>query len=368
MIKKDPICITFPLLPPLDLLIPYLEQIWRSGTITNGGEMETLFEKELCSFLNVDHISLVSSGTTALMLALKALNIQGEVITSPFSHISTAQSIIWNGLTPVFADIHKDDYNLDIESVEKAITSSTSAILPVHVFGNPCDTDGFKALAKRKGLKLIYDAAHCFGMEKGDQSLCLEGDLSILSFHATKTFNTIEGGVVICHDLKTKQLIDALKNNGIDSNFENVGFGFNAKLNEIQAAYGLVQLNQIEAAILQRKKISDTYRKKLSLIDGLHIISEKQTITYNYTYFPIFIDPERYGICRDELYQKLYQNGVHCKKYFDPIITDYKEFQKYKRDSLTVAENIAKNLLCIPIHHLLSDQDVDQIISILTTT
>lgn len=356
---------SYPLLPPIEELTPYLEMIWKSGTITNCGEMELLFEKELCQFLKVEHISLVSSGTSALILALHALNIKGEVITTPFSHISTAQAIYWNRLTPVFADINKKDYNLDIPEVEKAITSKTTAILPVHVFGNPCDINGYRQLATQKGLKLIYDAAHCFGVENGTQSILQEGDLSIISFHATKTFNTIEGGAIICNDRKTKEHIDALKNNGINPPFNNEGYGFNAKLNEIQAAYGLVMLRHIQKAIDKRKEIFNQYFQSISSIKGLQLISQNPDFKYNYTYFPILIEPELFGMTRDQLNERFLQNGVLCKTYFDPLITGYKFFKKFKANPLTAAESVASNILCLPLHHLLQDHEVTKIIAIL---
>lgn len=356
---------SYPLLPPIEELTPYLEMIWKSGTITNNGEIEQLFEKELSQFLKVDHISLVSSGTSALMLALHVLNLKGDVITTPFSHISTAQALYWNRLTPVFADINNEDYNLDFQEVEKAITSKTTAILPVHVFGNPCDNDQFQTLAEKRGLKLIYDAAHCFGVEKENQSILLDGDLSIVSFHATKTFNTIEGGAIICRDRKKKERIDALKNNGINPQFDNMGYGFNAKLNEIQAAYGLVMLRHIQKAIDKRKEIFNQYVQLVSSIKGIRMVSQNPDIKYNYTYFPILIEPELFGMTRDQLQDRFLQNGVLCKTYFDPLITGYKFFHKFKTNPLTVAESIASNILCIPMHHQLQDHEVSKIIAIL---
>jgi len=359
------ILVTKPLTPPLVELIPYLVEIWESGFLTNGGLVHEQFEKELAKYLGIEHICLISSGTLALIIALKSLNLKGEVITTPFTHVSTAQAIYWNNLQPVFVDIDPSDLNIDPIEIERAITSETSAILPVHVFGNPCKVEEINKLAQKYNLKVIYDAAHCFGVEMKGDSICNFGDLSILSFHATKVFNSIEGGAIICHDLQTKKYIDALKNNGIDTTGQLTGYGLNAKMNEIQAAFGVVQLKHVDRAIINRKAASKKYRELLNDLKGVTLLNEKEFVKYNYSYFPIIINSIQFGSTVDEIVTYLKTNNVYSKRYFHPLINEFKEFTNCKRGLIPNAENIAGNIICLPLSHEISAGEIEYIVSLL---
>ncbi len=363
--KNKPIRTTYPLLPPLDEYVSYLEKIWDSVIITNRGNMELQFEMELKKKLGLEYMSVVNNGTTALILALKALQLTGEVITTPFTHISTAQAILWNGLTPVFVDIEEDTYNVDPEKIEQAITPQTSAILAVHLFGQPCHIDALEKMANKRGLKLIFDAAHCFGVEINDHSVLQAGDCSTISFHATKTFNTVEGGAIICKDPALHLEIEKLKNNGIDGIQNPVTYGLNGKLNEFQAAFGLLQLQYIDLAIDKRKEIFQLYQEKLQSIKGIRMMNEKPGIKYNYGYFPIIIDTAITGYTRDQLFEKLKNENIHCKKYFDPLVTDVSILNNFKKTPLPIAEKTARNIICLPIHHLLEEEDVARLLRML---
>lgn len=356
---------TKPLLPPLAELMPYLEQIWDSDILTNGGEVHAKFEQALCKHLGTEYISLVSNGTLALILALKALKLNGEVITTPFTHISTIQAIYWNNLKPVFVDINEADFNIDVSAIEKAITPNTTAILPVHVFGNPCKVDEIDKIAKKYNLKVIYDAAHCFGVELNNNSVLNYGDISIISFHATKVFNCIEGGAIICRDRAMKVYLDALKNSGIDSDFQSVGYGFNAKLNEIQAAYGLVQLNHVNKAIEHRQIIARKYRELFINFEAVFLIDEQERINYNYSYFPIIINSNKFGKSRDQIVDYLKENKINTKKYFYPLVSDFKEFNRFKKTALPVAEQVANNIICLPLSHKIQIYEVGLIVNLL---
>ncbi len=358
--NSKPIRTTYPLLPPLNEYVSYLEKIWESGIITNRGNMEMQFEMELKKKLGVEYLSVVNNGTTALILALKALNLSGEVITTPFTHISTAQAILWNGLTPVFVDIEEDTFNIDPEKVEQAITPETSAILAVHLFGQPCNMKALAKIAKKHGIKLIFDAAHCFGVEENKKSILLAGDCSTISFHATKTFNTIEGGAIICKDQTLQTENEKLKNNGIDVAQNPVTAGLNGKMNEFQAAFGLLQLQYIDQAIEKRKTLFHLYKKMLHPIPGIAFLTEKPGIKYNYGYFPIVIDSLITGYTRDQLFQKMKNKNIHCKKYFDPLVTEVSIFQNFKRSPLPIAEKMARNILCLPLHQVMEEEDLVQ--------
>lgn len=360
------ITVTTPLLPPLEELTPYLEDIWQRKWLTNNGHYHQQLEKELCDYLGVKYISLFSNGTLALITAMQALEITGEVITTPYSFVATSHSIMLNGSSPVFVDVESETYNLDPTKIEAAITDKTTAIMPVHVYGNPCAHEEIKKIADKYNLKIIYDAAHAFGVKKSGESVLNWGDLSILSFHATKAYSTIEGGAVICHTEEMKRKLDKLKNFGYDSEVEISMLGTNAKMNEVQAAFGLATLKHIDAAIEKRKIIADEYRKKIDDIKGISYISIGDDIKPNNSYFPIIIDKEIYGISRDELYIKLKNNGILSRRYFYPLITDFEVYKKsdfIKKHSIERAKFISDNVICLPIHHELTTMDIDKIFS-----
>jgi dTDP-4-amino-4,6-dideoxygalactose transaminase len=356
--KENNIPFTKPSLPPVEEFIPYLENIWKSGQLTNGGNYHQQFEKALCEHLGVKFISLFGNGTLALMMALRALDLQGEVITSPFTWVATSQAIVWNNLKPVFVDINETNFNITTVNIEKAITPGTCAIVPVHIFGNPCDMAGIEKIAKKYHLKVIYDAAHCFGVTLNGTSVCNFGDLTILSFHATKSFHSFEGGAVVCHDKKMKDKLDALRNNGLSPDTSLMGFGLNAKMNEMQAAFGLLQLKYVDEAISNRKKAADKYRKLLENINGIYLQKQEQGIEYNYTYFPVLIDRDKFGISRDELVEVLIKNDIFSKTYFYPLVSSYELFSKFKKHSLQVAEKVASNIICLPLYAEMEDAEI----------
>lgn len=338
-----------PFMPPLQDYQKYLERIWQSRQLTNSGQIHAEFEQALCDYLGVEHLSLIANGTLALIIALKALNLKGEIITTPFTSVATAQAIHWNNLKPVFVDINESDFNINISEIESAITPWTSAILPVHVFGNPCDVERIDQLAEKYNLKVLYDAAHCFGVELNSESICNSGDMSVLSFHATKVFNTIEGGAIICHDESTKKYIDALKNTGLDPAHKLAGYGMNAKLNEFQSAFGMIQLKYIDEVIASRKAAASKYKELLKDIRGIWWPDEKEFVKYNYTYFPVIINTEEFGASRDELAAYLEGKKIFTRKYFYPLVSDFPEFSIYKTRDLPVAEKIAVSILCLPL-------------------
>jgi dTDP-4-amino-4,6-dideoxygalactose transaminase len=355
------IFVTKPFLPPFDEVRPYLEKIWASRQLTNDGVFHAAFEEALCEYLGVKYISLVSNGTMALLLALKALNLSGEVITTPFSWISTAQSLYWNNLKPVFVDISSSDLNIDSSKIERAISPETSAILPVHVFGNPCNVAAIREIAEKHGLKVVYDAAHCFGVNIGSNSVLNFGDLSILSFHATKVMNSLEGGAIISRDAATKKHIDALKNNGFNSDKKLIGYGLNAKMNEIQAAFGLAQLKHMHEVVALRKAAVLLYREHLKNIEGLSLIDDKESVSHNYSYFPVIVHPEKFGAGREELLHYLNSRNIFPATYFYPLITDFPEFEIYKTDAMPTARFIADRILCLPLFHDISVDEIKHI-------
>lgn len=362
-----PIFVTQPYLPPLEELIPYLEQIWANKVLTNGGPFHQELERALCSYLSVDHLALFANGTLALVTALQALRITGEVITTPYSFVATAHSLLWNGIKPVFADIDPETLNLDPARIEEAITSQTTAILPVHVYGRPCDTDGIQKIADTYGLRVIYDAAHAFGVNCHCGSILKHGDLSILSFHATKVFNTFEGGAIICPDAKTKQRIDYLKNFGFAGETTVVAPGINGKMNELQAALGLAQLKHVDEAISLRGEIDRAYRAGLADVPGITIPKPTTSVRPNFSYFPILIEPE-YRCSRDQLYERLRDHNIFGRRYFYPLITDfpmYRGLPSAARSNLPVAATVADKVICLPIFPSLEPEAQTEILAII---
>ena len=346
------IFVTRPLLPPLEEFIPYLENIWESQHLTNGGPYHQQLEKELSEYLGVEHLCLFSNGTLALLTAFQVLGITGEVITTPYSFVATAHSLLWNGLTPVFVDTDPDTFNLDADKLEQAITPATTAILPVHCYGIPCNTRKIEELADAYGLKVIYDAAHAFGVKQNGVSVLRQGDLSILSFHATKVFNTIEGGAIICHDAKMKQRIDSLTNFGFVNETTVVAAGINGKMNELQAAYGLLQLQHIDKALDDRGRLYRHYNTLLADIPGISLMSIPEDVTWNYAYYPIMVN-EDFALTRDGLYELLKDNHIMARRYFYPLISSffmYKFAESASRENLPVAHQLAEKVICLPLY------------------
>ena len=351
--RNYPIYVTKPVLPLLEDYILYLHEIWSNAIITNNGPFHQELESALAKYLGVKDISVFSNGTLALLTALQALNITGEVITTPFSFVASSHALWWNKIKPEFVDIEPDFYTLDPAKIETAITPKTTAIMPVHVYGNPCKLDEIQTIANKHGLKIIYDAAHTFNVEINGNSINNYGDLSVLSFHATKVFNTIEGGAIVSHDPAMKKHIDHLKNFGFEDEVTVVGPGINAKMNELQAAYGLLQLNTIEESIRQRNAITLAYREALAGIPGITFLNDMDGVKHNYAYFPIFVDKGIYGIPRDELYSRLKENNIHGRRYFYPLISQfppYKNLRSAKKKNLPVAHDVAAKVLCLPIY------------------
>lgn len=375
---KDIIKVTSPLLPDLGAFNEYLKQIWDKQWITNNGEFHHQLEKALAEYLGVPYISLFTNGTLPLITALQALRITGEVITTPYSFVATTHALWWNGIKPVFVDIDPKTGNLDPNKVEAAITPRTTAILPVHVYGNPCDVDVIQDIADKYGLRVIYDAAHAFGVKvdsrhskmlsksEGDYvSVLNAGDLSTLSFHATKVFNTVEGGAMVMHDAKMKQRIDYLKNFGFANETTVVGPGINSKMDEIRSAYGLLNLKQVDKAIAARRHAAERYREALKDVEGITFFDEMPGVQHNYSYFPIFVDEKKYGMSRDELYFKMRDRNVWGRRYFYPLISEfstYRGLESAAPDNLPTAHKMADTVICLPLHHLLSDEDVQRVI------
>lgn len=359
------ITVTSPLLPSLDDFIPYLEDIWDRKWLTNNGHYHQKLEQALCEYLKVPYISLFTNGTLPLMCALQALRITGEVITTPYSFVATTHSLWWNGIKPVFVDIDPVTCNLDPEKIEAAITPKTTAIMPVHVYGKPCDTVRIQEIADKYGLKVIYDAAHAFGVEVNGKSILESGDMSTLSFHATKVYNTIEGGALVCHDEQTKKRIDYLKNFGFAGETTIVAPGINGKMDEVRSAYGLLNLKQVDSAIEARRKVAVQYRDALKDIPGIRFMEDMPGVRHNYSYFPIFINAEEYGLTRDELYFKLKENDVLGRRYFYPLITEfstYRGLESAHPDNLPIANRIANSVICLPIYAGLSIDYINRIL------
>jgi len=368
--KNNPVYVTQPFMPPLSEFNVYLEKIWRSKKLTNNGEFHKQLEQILCEYLGVKYISLFANGTLALITALQTLGIKGEVITTPYSFVATTHALWWNNIKPVFCDIDPDSFNLDPDKIEKAITSKTTAILPVHVYGNPCNVEKIQKIADSYKLKVIYDAAHAFGVKQKGNSILNYGDLSILSFHATKVFHTFEGGAIISHDEETKKRIDHLKNFGFVSEISVIEPGINAKMNEVQAAMGLLQLKYIDKNIEQRKTVFDLYTKELKNINGIKLNEIYDGISYNYGYFPIFVDENKFGMSRDALFEKLKENNIFVRRYFYPLISNfpkYKELNSAKKTNLSIANKLADQVICLPIYTDLEFEYINKICSIIKT-
>ena len=366
--KEEKIYVTRPSLPPLEEFIKYLEDIWESRWLTNQGKYHQIFEKELADYLGVNYVSLFANGTLALITALQVLCISGEVITTPFSFVATTHALHWNGIKPVFVDIEPNYFNLDPEKIEAAITPKTTSILPVHVYGNPCDIERIQHIADTYGLHVIYDACHAFGVKVDGKYICNFGDLSVLSFHATKVFTTFEGGAIICHDKKTKIRIDHLKNFGFADQVTVVAPGINAKMNEFQAALGLLQLKYTDEMIEKRKRIAEIYRKELKGIEGIRYLTDKKGVKHNYQYFPILIGSKKYGRSRDEIYEELKKNNIFSRRYFYPLISQfptYRGLPSANAENLPIAEKVTREVLCLPIYPDLGLDKLKKIIEIL---
>ena len=366
--NNDQITVTSPLLPNLDEFNEMLRDIWASKWITNNGSFHKQLEAELCTYLKVPYISLFTNGTLPLITALQALRISGEVITTPFSFVATTHSIWWNGIKPVFVDIDPSNCGLDPDKIEAAITPKTTAIMPVHCYGKPCDTERIQAIADKYGLKVIYDAAHAFGVEVNGESILNKGDMSTLSFHATKVYNTIEGGALVMHDEQTKKRIDYLKNFGFAGETEVVAPGINSKMDEMRAAYGLLNLKQVDSAIEARRQVAVRYREALRDVPGISFFDDMPGVRHNYSYFPIFVKAEEYGMTRDELYFKLKEHNILGRRYFFPLISTFSTYRglpSAATENLPVATRVANEVICLPMHHELSEEDLNRIIEVI---
>lgn len=365
---KNPIYVAQPSLPELTEFVPYLQKIWESKILTNNGQYHQQFEKELARFLDVPYISLFTNGTLALVSALQVLGVSGEVITTPYSFVATSHSLLWNKLKPVFVDVDPDYCNLDPEKIEAAITPETTAIMPVHVYGNPCNIERIKEIADMYGLKVIYDAAHAFGVEYQGQSICNYGDISVLSFHATKVYNTMEGGAIICHDAAVKKRTDYLKNFGFAGETKVVSLGINSKMNEMQAALGLLQLKYFKQNVEKRKILDQAYKNKIDEIDGISCLPNPANTVSNFAYFPIFVDEKKYGLSRDQLYEKLKEHGVFGRRYFYPLISSfpmYRGLESANAKNLKNAREASQKVICLPIFPEMKMKQVDFIVDCL---
>ena len=359
------ITVTSPLLPSLDDFLPYLQDIWDRKWLTNNGHYHQELEKALCEYLKVPYISLFTNGTLPLMCALQALRITGEVITTPFSFVATTHSLWWNGIKPVFVDIDPDTCNIDPAKIEAAITPRTTAIMPVHVYGKPCDTERIQEIADKYGLKVIYDAAHAFGVEVDGKSILEAGDMSTLSFHATKVYKTIEGGALVCHDEKVKRRIDYLKNFGFAGETTIVAPGINGKMDEIRSAYGLLNLKRVDGAIAARRRVAMRYREALRNVPGIRVMEDMPGVRHNYSYFPVFVDAEKYGMTRDELYFKLKGENVLGRRYFYPLISEfstYRGLDSARMENLPVATRVADSVVCLPMYHSLTEGEIEKVL------
>lgn len=368
MSEKKIITVTSPLLPDLKEFEKYLEDIWNRKWLTNNGYYHKELEKALADYLGVPYISLFTNGTLPLITALQAMRITGEVITTPYSFVATTHSIWWNNLKPVFVDVEEETGNIDPEKIEAAITPQTTAIMPVHVYGTPCNTKRIQEIADIYGLKVIYDAAHAFGVNVNGKSILENGDMSTLSFHATKVYNTVEGGALVCHDEATKKRIDYLKNFGFAGETTVVAPGINSKMDEIRAAYGLLNLKQVDEAIAKRKHVAELYREALKNIPGIRFLNDIEGVRHNYSYFPIFITEKEYGMSRDALYDKLKSQNILARRYFYPLISNfpvYRGLESSNPANLSVATKLAEQVLCLPMYADLTDENVEKILKLI---
>ncbi len=359
------ITVTSPLLPDLDEFSRMLREIWDSKWITNNGSFHRQLEKALAEYLKVPYISLFTNGTLPLITALQALRITGEVITTPYSFVATTHALWWNGIKPVFVDIDPTNCGIDPSKIEAAITPKTTAIMPVHCYGKPCDTTAIQEIADKYGLKVIYDAAHAFGVEVDGESVLNAGDMSTLSFHATKVYNTIEGGAMVMHDEQTKTRIDYLKNFGFANETTVVAPGINSKMDEIRAAYGLLNLRQVDAAIAARRRVANIYRDALRDVEGITFFDDMPGVRHNYSYFPIFIDAEKFGKTRDRLYFDMKEANVLSRRYFYPLISEFSTYRglpSATRENLPEAYKLADTVLCLPMHHDLSNNNINRVL------
>ncbi len=365
--KNKPIYVTQPSVPGIKDLKKMLKVILKSHVLTNMGPIHNQLESKLEEYLGVKYISLFSNGTLALMTALQALEIKGEVITTPYSFVATSHALWWNGIKPVFVDVEDNSCNIDANKIESAITERTSAIMPVHVYGIPCNIDKIKSIADKYGLKVIYDAAHAFGVKVNDQSVLNFGDLSILSFHATKVFNTVEGGAIVSHNKEMKRTIDYLKNFGFENEITITVPGINAKMNEIQAAFGLLNLKNVDSDISKRKIISEFYQNKLREITGIRLLKVPKNVFYNYSYFPIFVE-NNFSVSRDQLYDILKREDIYSRRYFYPLISSFKPYsllESASTDNLTNSNHSSDSVLCLPLYPNLSLKSVNRITEII---
>lgn len=362
------ITVTSPLLPSLDDFNSMLKEIWASKWITNNGSFHRQLEKELAAYLKVPYLSLFTNGTLPLLTALQALRITGEVITTPYSFVATTHSIWWNGCKPVFVDIDPSTGNIDPDKIEAAITPKTTAIMPVHVYGKPCDTKRIQEIADKYGLKIIYDAAHAFGVEVNGESILNAGDMSTLSFHATKVYNTIEGGALVMKDEETKKRIDYLKNFGFAGETTVIAPGINSKMDEMRSAYGLLNLKQVDTAIEARHQVAIRYREALRDVEGITFFDDMPGVRHNYSYFPIFVDANKYGMTRDELYFKMKEQNVLGRRYFYPLIstfTTYRGLPSAAPENLPQAHRMAESVICLPMHHVLGKREINRILELI---
>lgn len=367
MPNKELITVTSPLLPDLKEFEKLLADIWERKWLTNNGHYHQQLEGALAEYLGVPYLSLFTNGTLPLITALQALRITGEVITTPYSFVATTHSLWWNGIKPVFVDVEEKTGNLDPEKIEAAITPRTTAIMPVHVYGTPCDTQRIQEIADKYGLKVIYDAAHAFGVWQDGKSILEAGDMATLSFHATKVYNTVEGGALVCHDAETKKQIDYLKNFGFAGEIEVIAPGINSKMDEVRSAYGLLNLKQVDGAIARRKSIAEKYKDAFKAIAGLRYLEDIEGVKHNYSYFPIFIDEKEYGLSRDGLFTKLKENNILGRRYFYPLISEfvtYKGLESAKKENLPVAHKLADSVICLPMYADLTDDDVNRVIEV----
>lgn len=360
--------VTSPLLPNLEEFDQLLKEIWGSKWVTNNGQFHKQLEAALCEYLKVPYISLFTNGTLPLLTALQALRITGEVITTPYSFVATTHSIWWNGCKPVFVDIEETTCGMDPEKIEAAITPQTTAIMPVHCYGKPCNMERIQEIADKYGLKVIYDAAHAFGVEVNGRSILEAGDMSTLSFHATKVYNTLEGGALVMHDEQTKKRIDYLKNFGFAGEAEVVAPGINSKMDEVRAAYGLLNLKQVDEAIEKRHQVAIKYREALRSVKGVRFFDDMPGVRHNYSYFPVFINADEYGMTRDELYFKMKADGVLGRRYFFPLISTFSTYRglpSAASKNLPVATKVANEVICLPMHHELSQDDLNRILNLI---
>lgn len=361
METKTCIPVTSPLLPGLDEFTESLKQIWDCKWITNYGPFHKQLEEALCEYLKVPYISLFTNGTLPLIAALKVLDIKGEVITTPYSFVATSHSIMWSDIKPVFVDVDPITGNMDPARIEEAITPRTAAIMPVHVYGQPCDAGRIQGIADKYGLKVIYDAAHCFGVEVNGESILNAGDISTISFHATKVFNTIEGGAMIMKSRAMKEKVDRMSDFGFTGEIDIEGLGINAKLDEVRSAYGLLNLKKVDEAIEARHKIAEAYREALKGVPGIRFLEDMPGVRHNYGYFPIFVDSDEYGMTRDELYAKLKDSGIYARRYFYPLISSigaYKDIPSASPENLPNANKLAEQVICLPVWKDISAESV----------